>query len=238
MQKVFIISDPHGHYTVTKKAVDDAGFDPENENHHLLCLGDYFDRGKENVEVFEYLHELGKKGKASFILGNHDLFMLEFLEGKHDKVAFNAVYNGFDQTLSDFSGITYKPGREQEVYERIMKRHPELYEWLASMPLYIERDHYIFTHGGIDTTLPDWRKQDRHGFVWNYQSRLPKLEGKTIVVGHERTAQIRMRRGTSISPEDDSIYDVIEDDGVIYIDPFVEMSKRMNVYIVHLENPL
>ncbi|WP_343089369.1 metallophosphoesterase, partial [Methanocalculus natronophilus] len=90
--KLFIISDLHGHFTVTKKALVEKGFEEGNKDHHLLCLGDYFDRGSENKAVYEYLTSL--KDQASFILGNHDLFLLEFLEGDFSKADFNALHNG------------------------------------------------------------------------------------------------------------------------------------------------
>lgn len=50
-KKIFAVSDIHGHYHILKEALDRAGFDDSNDNHLLVCCGDYFDRGDENVEV-------------------------------------------------------------------------------------------------------------------------------------------------------------------------------------------
>ncbi|MBR4864841.1 MAG: hypothetical protein IKU07_09715, partial [Oscillospiraceae bacterium] len=33
-----------------KEALARAGFDKNNEDHVLICCGDYFDRGNENVQ--------------------------------------------------------------------------------------------------------------------------------------------------------------------------------------------
>ncbi|WP_343089368.1 hypothetical protein, partial [Methanocalculus natronophilus] len=90
--------------------------------------------------------------------------------------------------------MNYDPLKLDAMYKAIHKNYPNILNWLKSMPLYIETDDYIFTHGGIDITLDDWRKQDRKSFVWNYQSSLKPHPTKTIVVGHERTKMIRLKR--------------------------------------------
>jgi len=240
MTRLFITSDIHGHADVLKDALEDAGFDPNDETHHLLCLGDYFDRGMQNKAVFEYLIDLHDKKKATFILGNHDLFLLEFLEGDFSMVEFNAVHNGHDVTLEAFSDMAFNPDKLETIHKKIHKNHPRLFDWLKAMPLYIEKEDYIFTHGGVDGSKDDWREQDRKGFVWNYQSRLPAVKGKTIIVGHERTAYIRLREnpGLSLEKDNDDLFDIIETDEVVYIDAFVEFSKRLNIYEVSLKSPL
>ena len=45
--KYFAISDMHSFYSIAKKSLDEAGFDPDNENHTLVVCGDIFDRGDE-----------------------------------------------------------------------------------------------------------------------------------------------------------------------------------------------
>ncbi len=227
--KVFVISDIHGHYSIMTSALNQKGFDPSNPAHHLLCLGDYFDRGHENTQVYSYLKTLHDQKKASFLLGNHDLFLLEFLEGNFTKARFNATHNGFDTTLEAFSGIPYDAQHHETIFNTIHQRFPKLKAWLASMPLFIETEHYIFTHGGIDQTLTNWRTQARETFVWNYQSTLPHHPEKTIIVGHERTWMIRMKRAINNANKP---YDIIYDDHVKYIDSFVEQSKQMNVLIL------
>lgn len=45
MAKLFCISDVHGFYNEMREALDNAGFDPNNEEHWLISLGDIWDRG-------------------------------------------------------------------------------------------------------------------------------------------------------------------------------------------------
>ena len=54
-KKLFICSDIHGHATILKEELNKAGFEIGNEQHLLICLGDYFERGDESLEVYEFL---------------------------------------------------------------------------------------------------------------------------------------------------------------------------------------
>lgn len=243
MHTVFVVSDIHGHYTVLKDALYEAGFDPEQSDHTLLALGDYFDRGSESYEVYTYLRDLDRRGKARFILGNHDLFMLEFLEGKDDRTQFNILHNGFLETLKSFTGekdLDPFAVDLERLRKKVNKVAPDLYDWLDSMPLYIEHEDTVFTHGGIDGDNPDWRKTPRERFVWNYQDQLTPLEGKRTVVGHDRTALIRGRHDPDVvlRADDKSLFKPIDDGQVLYIDSFVEFSKTMNVVTFTFERPL
>ena len=60
-KKFFVMSDLHGHYSLAKQALDDAGFDPNNEDHVFVHCGDLFDRGDENKKVFELVSSLKNK---------------------------------------------------------------------------------------------------------------------------------------------------------------------------------
>lgn len=237
---LFVLSDIHGHYREMINALDAAGFDPQNPKHELLALGDYFDRGTQNTAVYEYLKSLMERGKAEGLLGNHDCFMLEFLQGNDHKTLFNVQYNGFGQTLEDFSAMPYSPSQHSAIRHAILSHYPGLLAWCEQRPLFIEHEGYVFAHGGVNGKDPNWRNQPRETFVWNYQTTLAPLKDKTVVVGHERTPQIRMKRGImhGISLEDPRASQPIHDEHVIYIDPFVEATKRMNVVTFTLKHSL
>jgi len=242
MQTVFVTADIHGHFKILKDTLAKKGFDPDNPGHHLLVLGDLFDRGDESFEVYQYLRHLYDEGKASLVLGNHDLFMLEFLEGKDERTSFNVIHNGFDKTLESFTGKTVQ--KNQKDFSKLRKivneQAPELYGFLDTLPLYIEHENVIFTHGGIDFSNPEWKKTPRETLVWNYQEQLTPPDNKTVVVGHDRTALIRMRRAEAreLDEKKDELFEPIHENNVWYIDSFVEFSKRLNVLVFTFERPL
>ena len=76
-KKIFVVSDVHGHCSLLNEALFNAGFDKDNEEHLLVCCGDYFDRGNENVEVLKFFERLKHK---VLLRGNHeDLLMKVFI---------------------------------------------------------------------------------------------------------------------------------------------------------------
>ena len=72
MKKIFVVSDIHGHCTLLQKALERAGFDDANEDHLLICCGDYFDRGTENAEVMKFFEK--EKGTYNNINGYIDIY--------------------------------------------------------------------------------------------------------------------------------------------------------------------
>ena len=58
MPKFFVFGDVHGFYEIFKKALFDAGYDPQNEDHWLISLGDNFDRGPGNKEMLTFLKNM------------------------------------------------------------------------------------------------------------------------------------------------------------------------------------
>ena len=74
MPKLFCVSDIHSFYTPMKKALDEAGFDPNNKDHILISCGDLFDRGPDSEELFLYIMSLPNK---ILIKGNHDILLEE-----------------------------------------------------------------------------------------------------------------------------------------------------------------
>ena len=98
-KKLFVVSDIHGHCTLLKEALKNAGFDSENEAHLLICLGDYFDRGDENKEVLKFFERLKHK---VLLMGNHEELLLKLLET--GKLLPHNYINGTVKTLENFFG--------------------------------------------------------------------------------------------------------------------------------------
>ena len=72
--KFFVFSDCHGYFNELKSALDEAGFDPNNESHWLVGCGDYFDRGRQPQEIVEYLMSIKNK---TLVKGNHESLLQE-----------------------------------------------------------------------------------------------------------------------------------------------------------------
>lgn len=261
MKKIFAISDIHGHYTEMANALRKAGFDEDNDNHLLIVLGDCFDRGRENLEVYTYLTNLQSKGKCIIVKGNHDVILEEYLNGTTIR-PWNYIHNGTNETLGDFLRSTLpfetycsfqdlQPtigefGRWiRSARDGINKEFPHLLHWLQDLPYYYETKNYIFVHGAIDTTAEDWHKPhcqmyhyiDWETLTWDDGSFFGKdIENtnKTVVIGHFGTDNLRERYGL---PKDKKPYDILkrEDGRIIAIDTCTALTKRVNVLVIEDE---
>ena len=187
MKKYFVFSDVHGSFTALDQALKNAGFDANNQDHMLLGLGDYFDRGSQSKEVYEFLKEFQKLGRGFYLSGNHDEFFWEYLAG--DDGLYNFEYNGMWETVKSFTGL--KGGKENMyiLNEFARDRINEDYgvkTLIAKMPYGFTLDNYVFTHAGLkydivkDAWVVDvWAKSN--DFVENFPE---EKENKVYVFGH------------------------------------------------------
>ena len=99
-KKLFVVSDIHSFYTPFKKALDENGFEPNNENHWLIVCGDAFDRGKESNELLDFLMSLERK---VLVKGNHDILLEECC--MREFPFYHDYSNGTVRTIEDIGGI-------------------------------------------------------------------------------------------------------------------------------------
>lgn len=241
--KYFLFADPHGHYTELKEALLAAGYDETNDNHMLIGLGDYFDRGYENGKMATFLLDQWTKGKARFILGNHDTMLLNFLKGKDDGI-FNSLYNGFGKTIEDLAKIeTWQLIYYDQdfVIQKIKENYPNLFEWLYKMENKIEIGNFVLTHAGYanrakDFYFPDKWEVDNWAnskfFVKWFQTsdefRLPK----TYIFGHWHAFDLRQefQNGDGKPSPEPFIHK-----NFIGLDACTALTKKVNIYIIDEE---
>lgn len=157
-KKLFVVSDIHSFYTPLKKALDEAGFDPNNENHWLVVCGDSYDRGDESEEVLHFLMSLERK---VLIKGNHDI-LLEDCCMREFPYSYDSS-NGTRRTIQDIGGAGY--GRPFDECCRITWNKTQAYR--DCLVNYFETKNYIFVHGWIpcDIDHEGWRQHNK-SFVY------------------------------------------------------------------------
>jgi serine/threonine protein phosphatase 1 len=236
--KYFVISDIHSYYDAMIAALESNDFKEDDQHHHLLVLGDLFDRGDQAIEVLEYLYRLNKEKKATIIVGNHDLFLLDFLEGDYGSAYFNIAHNGFGRTIETLSGLSLEKTELRKVSEVIIAKYPYLKSWIKSWPYYLEIGKYVFVHGGIDGDNQDWKTtQSKSDLVWSHENNQPELPGKIVVAGHTRipTVRYKTRDYYDLFKNHPETFDILYLENKILIDCFVEVSNKINVLILEIE---
>ena len=95
--KYFVCADIHGFYNEWMKALDEKGFDLNNDLHKIIICGDLFDRGRQPKEIINFI--LSHKDKFILIRGNHEDLMQEMINRNHNNYA--DLSNGTTQTIVD-----------------------------------------------------------------------------------------------------------------------------------------
>ena len=197
MNKIlFAVGDAHGCYTELKEALDTAGFMVGNPNHILIAVGDMFDRGDEQLEMYTFLRELDEMGQLQYILGNHDMMIIN-LSSDVPMAVFNYQHNGIKQTIHQIFGIHKHEGNHN--YLKTVSRsakYKEMAKWLRSKKFYFETEDYVFAHAGIPLTL-DWRNTIGEDDTWiktwtMFDDRVVEaVNNKILVCGHWHAFRLR-----------------------------------------------
>ena len=237
--KLFVVTDVHGHYTEMKQKLDELGFDRNNPTHYFVSCGDLFDRGTENLQVYEYVKGLKRK---FLIKGNHEEDLYNAFKRGHLKG--NEVHNGADITVLQLLGIdAIKSGNVIDT-EKYKDKIYEISSFIDYMRDYYEAGKYVFVHGWIPVIFGEdrrfhinknWRRatnEDWHDARWSdwsvaYDNNLT-LEDKIIVCGHRPARRGNYYDSTREPDCDDPFYG----DGVIALDPYVVDSGKINVIVI------
>ena len=255
MKKIYAVSDIHGYYDVLISELQEAGYNENDSNHLLIVLGDCFDRGVDSVAIYEYLKRLTDENKAIVIRGNHEEMFENYLNG-NDIIPFNYMWNGTNATLDDFTHRTnsfiswcmldkqipspnYNDFAEwiKIARDEINKEYPELLSWINERPYFYETKNYIFTHGMINGSCPNWKLPPEGWREWTWAK--PKdffnpiiNTDKTVVVGHINCGTLRQVANDGF--EDIPAY-TRKDGRVIGLDTCTTLTKKINVLVIEDE---
>lgn len=147
------IGDIHG-CAASLEALLEA-IDPA-ENDHLLFIGDYIDRGPDSRGVIDQLIALDKTHECTFLRGNHEALMLNYLDlGAFNLWRINGGITTMQSYISD-DGSAVEIPEEHEQFVRDTK-------------LYYETNDYFFVHAGLKADLTIQENLDQFGeevFLW------------------------------------------------------------------------
>lgn len=236
-KKIFVVSDVHGHYTLLKEALEKAGFQNENKNHLLVCCGDYFDRGSENLEVLKFFERLKHK---VLLRGNHEDLLLKLLQT--GRVLPHNYINGTMATLENFFGkYSINPVDDTIDFSGKTRMVDRVCEFIGTTANYFETENYVFVHGwlpknGLTVEARENAGEDDYEKArwvkWNemYNGERP-LPDKTLVCGH--LPAFYAARFDDTREENDA--DIFYGNGLIAIDAGTYTTNQINVLVIEDE---
>ena len=235
---LFCVSDIHGFYDEFNKALYDAGYEDDNENHYLIVLGDCFDRGNKPIEVMTALHN---KPRTILVRGNHEDLFLDMCSRGYP--CFHDYSNGTWDTFCKIRHTITNP----EV--SAMSVYFEVHPFLESMVDYFETKNYVFVHGWIPCEEDngvyyplDWRRSDIEEWEkarWLNPFKLSKTEvivpGKKIVCGHWHCSTGWAEEFGLSEYGTDAKWDPYHSEHFIAIDACTALTHKVNVLVLEDE---
>lgn len=177
-RRIIAIGDVHGCISSLKKLIALINLEPDDQ---LVFLGDMIDRGDHSKEVIDYLINLKTLYSCHFIMGNHEVMFLDYLEKRNSATWLET---GGQETLNSYN---YNTINGPEFPENHL-------DFIRSCQYFIETENYVFTHGGLDPELSikdNLRYYQPEDFCWQRMHMLPRfLEHKkyrwekTVVCAH------------------------------------------------------
>lgn len=255
--KYFIVADIHGFYRELQRALDKAGFDPEDPSHAFVSLGDLLDRGGYPLQCLQFVNGLQRK---ILIRGNHEDLLEELLRRK--KFLQHDVQNGTADTVLDLADTTDFSDDFKHIFEKAQENE-ELKKYLGSLVTYAEVGDNVFVHGWIpcETTgsfycpdsyamLSDWRNGDWRSARWyngmEAWSNGIRVDGKTIFCGHWHTSWgnsklhgsgVEWDNPRSTNPAHQKAdFSPFVDDGICAIDGAVAYTRNVNCVVLETDN--
>ncbi len=179
-----------------RAAAEGRGTGPVPETVRLVFLGDYLDRGPDAAGVVDDLRALQAEGldgvgpvETVFLAGNHEDFLLRFLDGELETGEL-WIMNGGAETLRSF-GVAPPPftadlrtlARTRDALaEALTPTHRAFFDGLAFSH---EAGDYLFVHAGVRPDVP-LDAQSPHDLMWIRQPFLTEERwlGRFVVHGH------------------------------------------------------
>lgn len=190
--RVYAIGDIHGCAGLLRRLHEAVRADAESAvglRKVVVYLGDYIDRGLESRQVIDMLTREPLEGfERVYLMGNHDLWMLEFLDDPAAGPGW--LFNGGNATLLSY-GVGQgealgAPARLAALQAQLRAALPAAHrDFLAALrPMHVEGD-YLFVHAGVRPGVP-LDAQSNDDLFW---IRDPFLDsdadfGKVVVHGH------------------------------------------------------
>jgi serine/threonine protein phosphatase 1 len=173
-KRTLVIGDIHGCQLALSLLLHVVKPQPDDE---LIFLGDYVDRGPSSRGVLEMLIALEKRHKVTFLLGNHEVMMLQ---SRKDPLQANLwqACGGLETVES------YGAASRSDWAQAVPETH---WYFISRLRKFHETDLHIFVHACLDPEL-DLKDQPDWILFWElFDSMRPHKSGKRIICGH--TAQ-------------------------------------------------
>lgn len=158
-EQVIVVGDIYGCNTVLQKLINqDNELNIKDEKNLYIFVGDYFDRGIENLEVLDTLFDIAEQKNVVLLEGNHEAHWVDWAHDRDTERTDNGMIRFKETTLKQWQG-KYNSDKDLKKKLRVLYR--------KMLPAYFFKflgKEYIVTHAGL-ACLPK-----HHMATWQYIS--------------------------------------------------------------------
>lgn len=183
LRPVYAIGDIHGHAGLLERLLAFVESDAAQRGIHprVIFLGDIVDRGPENRRAMDLVcSALAQWPDSRLLLGNHDSWLLDFLEQGDADPAW--LMNGGSETLHSYGLEGLSPAAARDKVARDFRDHHEMLRAASIQEL---EGGFAFVHAGVNPNRPI-PEQDAEDCIWirgPFLNHLGPLS-HTVVHGH------------------------------------------------------
>lgn len=190
---LYVIGDIHGRFDLLFRMIAEIDNDARHhkiDDHVIVCVGDYVDRGPQSDRVINLLVSLQSDTERRIVTlkGNHEHMMLRFMEDGPKGRGWLA-HGGYETMLSyGIEGIT-ENAPDTKLREAGARLRAALgarsVAFLEGLELQFRSGNICVTHAGADPTR-EIDAQSEKALIWG-SSRLksrPRKDGIWVVHGH------------------------------------------------------
>jgi len=193
--RVYAVPDLHGRADLLQAMLDAIDLDMRSVAGRdagavAVFLGDYIDRGPRSRRVLDILTNGLPAGlQCVFLMGNHEQFMLSFLDGRSEPSGW--LFNGGFDTLASYGidppGSGYLSDQEQDdLRQALLNALPERHMvFLRNLRPSYRLGGYFFAHAGVRPGVP-LDAQNLEDLLWIRGPFLTSTNdfGAVVVHGH------------------------------------------------------
>lgn len=154
-----IIGDIHGHAGALRALLVKLGYQERDgayrhSEHQALFVGDFIDRGPQQVETVDIVRRMADAGTAQAVMGNHEFNAIawhtpdpdnpdDFLRPHHSPKYGDKNYKQHQAFLAEVAGTPL---------------HDEIIEWFKTLPLWLDLPGLRVVHGCWHDRFMDYLK--------------------------------------------------------------------------------
>lgn len=178
-EKILIFGDIHGCYKPLEEFFNN---NPINDNSLYIFTGDYFDRGFDNIKVFDFIKDHTEKKNFIFLIGNHEDRLYKYACNDDYKLDYDLM-----KTINQIEGNISK----SEIRGMV--------KGLAQIAnIEYQGNHYIITHGGIpyypEKSLDFYSTNSFIYGIDKYDTDIDKIYNDFMIKQENKTYQVHGHR--------------------------------------------